>query len=79
MAEDMIRVYHSSSYRTGICAGSVVLILADATPFLCSNLVRKRMVVVDLCSRKCCQAPLSEGVVLVSLFKTGYRVWEVGH
>jgi hypothetical protein len=22
---------------------------------------------------------LSEGVVLVSLFKTGYRVWEVGH
>jgi hypothetical protein len=51
-----------------------------STPFQCSNLVRKRTVVVDLLFPKMLpSASLSEGVVLVSLFKTGYRVWEVGH
>jgi hypothetical protein len=51
-----------------------------STPFRCSNLVRQRTVVVDLLFPKMLpSASLSEGVVLVSLFKTGYRVWEVGH
>jgi len=51
-----------------------------STPFQCSNLVRRRTVVVDLLFPKMLpSASLSEGVVLVSLFKTGYRVWEVGH
>jgi hypothetical protein len=51
-----------------------------STPFQCSNLVRNRTVVVDLLFPKMLpSASLSEGVVLVSLFPTGYRVWEVGH
>jgi hypothetical protein len=51
-----------------------------SAPFQCSNLVRQRTVVVDLLFPKMLpSASLSEGVVLVSLFKTGYRVWEVGH
>ena len=51
-----------------------------STPFQCSNLVRQRTVVVDLLFPKMLpSASLSEGVVLVSLFKTGYQVWEVGH
>lgn len=51
-----------------------------STPFQCSNLVRERTVVVDLLFPKMLpSASLSEGVVLVSLFKTGYQVWEVGH
>jgi len=51
-----------------------------STPFQCSNLVRSRTVVVDLLFPKMLpSASLSEGVVLVSLFPTGYRVWEVGH
>jgi hypothetical protein len=49
-------------------------------PFRCSNLVRKRTVVVDLLFPKMLPSgSVSEGVVLVSLFKNGYRVWEVGH
>lgn len=49
-------------------------------PLQCGNLVRERTVVVDLLfPRMLPSASLSEGVVLVSLFKTGYRVWEVGH
>jgi len=51
-----------------------------SAPFQCSNLVRQRTVVVDLLFPKMLpSASLSEGVVLVSLFKTGYQVWEVGH
>jgi hypothetical protein len=51
-----------------------------STPIQCSNLVRSRTVVVDLLFPKLLpSASLSEGVVLVSLFPTGYRVWEVGH
>jgi hypothetical protein len=51
-----------------------------STPFQCSNLVRQRTVVVDLLFPKMLpSASMSEGVVLVSLFKTGYQVWEVGH
>ena len=51
-----------------------------STPFQCSNLVRSRTVVVDLLFPKMLpSASLSQGVVLVSLFPTGYRVWEVGH
>jgi len=51
-----------------------------STPFQCSNLVRQRTVVVDLLFPKMLpSASLSEGVVLVSLFKTGYQVWEAAH
>ena len=51
-----------------------------SAPFQCSNLVRQRTIVVDLLFPKMLpSASLSEGVVLVSLFKTGYQVWEVGH
>jgi hypothetical protein len=51
-----------------------------AAPFNCSNLVRQRTVVVDLLFPKMLpSASLSEAVVLVSLFNTGYRVWEVAH
>lgn len=51
-----------------------------ATPFNCSNQVRQRTVVVDLLFPKMLpSASLSAGVVLVSLFNTGYRVWEVAH
>jgi hypothetical protein len=51
-----------------------------SAPFQCSSLVRQRTVVVDLLFPKMLpSASLSEGVVLVSLFKTGYQVWEVGH
>ncbi len=51
-----------------------------STPLQCSNLVRSRTVVVDLLFPKMLpSASLSQGVVLVSLFPTGYRVWEVGH
>ena len=51
-----------------------------STPFSCSNRARRRTVVVDLLFPKMLpSASLSEGVVLVSRFPTGYRVWEVGH
>jgi len=51
-----------------------------STPLQCSNLVLSRTVVVDLLFPKMLpSASLSQGVVLVSLFPTGYRVWEVGH
>jgi hypothetical protein len=51
-----------------------------ATPFHCSNQVRDRTVVVDLLfPRMLPGTSVSRGVVLVSLFDTGYRVWEVAH
>jgi len=51
-----------------------------ATPFRCSSQVRNRTVVVDLLFPKMLpSASLSKGVVLVSLFPTGYQVWEVAH
>jgi hypothetical protein len=51
-----------------------------STPFDCSDKVRRRTVVVDLLFPKMLpSASLSEGVVLVSRFPAGYRVWEVGH
>lgn len=51
-----------------------------AAPFRCSNLIRRRTVVVDLLFPKMLpNASLSEGVVFVSLFSSGYRVWEVAH
>ncbi len=51
-----------------------------ATPFQCSNLVRKRTIVVDLLYPKMLpSASLSEGVVFVSLFRAGYQVWDVAH
>ncbi len=47
-----------------------------ATPFRCSSQVRNRTVVVDLLFPKMLpSASLSKGVVLVSLFPTGYQVW----
>lgn len=51
-----------------------------ATPFQCNSLVRSRTVVVDLLYPKMLpSASLSEGVVFVSLFPTGYQVWDVAH
>jgi hypothetical protein len=51
-----------------------------AAPFNCSTQVRNRTVVVDLLFPKMLpSASLSEGVVLVSLFRTGYQVWQVAH
>jgi hypothetical protein len=51
-----------------------------AAPFRCSPRVRNRTVVVDLLFPKMLpSASLSEGVVFVSLFSTGYRVWDVAH
>jgi hypothetical protein len=43
-----------------------------------SSQVRNRTVVVDLLFPKTLPAAsLSEGVVFVSLFRTGYRIWDV--
>jgi hypothetical protein len=51
-----------------------------AAPFSCSSQVRNRTVVVDLLFPKMLpSASLSEGVVFVSLFRTGYRIWDVAH
>ena len=51
-----------------------------STPFDCTSQVRNRTVVVDLLFPKMLpSASLSEGVVLVSRFRAGYRVWEVAH
>ena len=51
-----------------------------AAPFNCSPRVRNRTVVVDLLFPKMLpSASLSEGVVFVSLFRTGYQVWDVAH
>ena len=51
-----------------------------ATSFSCSSQVRNQTVVVDLLFPKMLpSASLSEGVVFVSLFRTGYRVWDVAH
>jgi hypothetical protein len=51
-----------------------------STPLDCTSQVRNRTVVVDLLFPKMLpSASLSEGVVLVSRFRTGYRVWEVAH
>lgn len=51
-----------------------------AAPFNCNSQVRNRTVVVDLFFPKMLpSASLSEGVVFVSLFRTGYQVWDVAH
>jgi hypothetical protein len=51
-----------------------------AAPFNCNSQVRNRTVVVDLLFPKMLpSASLSEGVVFVSLFRTGYQVWQVAH
>jgi hypothetical protein len=51
-----------------------------AAPLNCSQRVRDRTVVVDLLfPKKLPSASLSEGVVFVSLFRTGYQVWDVAH
>lgn len=51
-----------------------------STPFDCSNKARRRTVVVDLLFPKVLpSASLSKGVVLVSRFPSGYRVWDVAH
>jgi hypothetical protein len=51
-----------------------------AAPFHCSSQVRDRTVVVDLLFPKMLpSASLSAGVVFVSLFRTGYQVWQVAH
>jgi hypothetical protein len=51
-----------------------------AAPFDCSSQVRNRTVVVDLLFPKMLPgASLSEGVVFVSLFRTGYQVWDKAH
>jgi hypothetical protein len=51
-----------------------------AAPFHCNSQARNRTVVVDLLFPKMLpSASLSEGVVFVSLFRTGYQVWDVAH
>ena len=51
-----------------------------AAPFNCSSQVRNRTVVVDLLFPKMPPGvSLSEGVVFVSLFRTGYQVWDKTH
>ena len=51
-----------------------------AAPFHCSPRARNRTVVVDLLFPKMLpSASLSEGVVFVSLFRTGYQIWDVAH
>lgn len=51
-----------------------------AAPFNCSSRARNRTIVVDLLFPKMLpSASLSEGVVYVSLFRTGYQVWDVAH
>lgn len=51
-----------------------------AAPFNCGSRVRNRTVVVDLLFPKMLpSASLSEGVMFVSLFRTGYQAWEVAH
>jgi hypothetical protein len=51
-----------------------------SVPFNCSARARSRTVVVDLLFPKMLpSASLSEGIVFVSLFRTGYRVWDVAH
>lgn len=51
-----------------------------STRFDCSDTVRRRTVVVDLLFPKMLpSASLSKGVVLISRFPSGYRVWDVAH
>jgi hypothetical protein len=51
-----------------------------STPLRCGDKVRRRTIVVDLLFPKMLpSASLSEGVLLVSRFPTGYRVWKIGH
>ncbi|HZC70733.1 MAG TPA: hypothetical protein VE442_08570 [Jatrophihabitans sp.] len=51
-----------------------------STPFHCSAKARHRTVVVDLLFPKMRpSASLSEAVVFVSRFPSGYRVWATGH
>lgn len=51
-----------------------------AVPFQCSSQVRSRTIVVDLLFPKMLpNETLSKGVVFVSLFPAGYRVWNVAH
>ena len=51
-----------------------------AAPFGCGSRARNRTVVVDLLFPKMLpSASLSQGVVFVSLFRTGYQVWDVAH
>jgi hypothetical protein len=49
-----------------------------AAPFHCNSRTRNRTVIVDLLFPKMLpSASLSEGVVFVSLFRTGYQIWDV--
>lgn len=48
-----------------------------AAPFNCSSRVRNRTVVVAMLFPEMLpSAPLSEGVMFVSLFRTRYQVWD---
>jgi hypothetical protein len=48
--------------------------------FQCGKTIQARTVVVELrFPKELPSASLSEGVVFVSRFKSGYRVWEVAH
>jgi len=69
--------------------GAVVVTRSDQAPFSdrgpqvkaqCGKLTFHRTVVVDLFFPKMLpSASLSQGTVFVSLFKTGYQVWEAAH
>jgi len=86
-AADQARVQAPALYKS---SGPAVVELAwrakfkltvwAAAPFRCNSRVRNRTVVVDLLFPKMLpSASLSEGVVFVSLFRTGYQVWDVAH
>jgi hypothetical protein len=48
--------------------------------FQCGKTIQARTIVVELrFPRELPSASLSEGVLFVSRFKSGYRVWEVAH
>ncbi len=52
----------------------------EEVAFQCGKTIRARTVVVELCfPKELPSASLSEGVVFVSRFTRGYRVWEVAH
>src|SRR5262249_584579 len=67
----VVELAWQAKFRLHVWAGS---------SFNGSYRARRRTVVVDLFFPKMRpSASLSEGVVLVSRFSTGYRVWMVGH
>ena len=67
----VVELAWQAKFRLNVWAG---------TAFNCSNKVRRRTVVVDLLFPQMLPSEsLSKGVVFVSRFPTGYRVWDIAH